>query len=671
MAGFIIRAPRGEQPILSARLLDANKAQIALNCRFTSGRLEPLRNKRKVFTAAMSGIKTIYRYRSSGVDNWLTFDRNVDVVRSPVSNDHLGRLFWTGDGEPRMTTYDDAIEGDGPYPDAWFVLGVAPPVTAPTVNVTGGSGTTESRAYVYTFRTRFGEESGPSPATVATGFVNGTWNMSDMDAAPPNSGTVMDAVADTPNPLQVEVELDSVFGLEVGEEVTFADVEGMTALNGKHILIAVDKTTAKVVVSLATAQVYTSGGTWARVAPHNTDGMMKAIYRTVGTNADYRFVDEIPASTTTYGDVIPATTVSLNAGIQTLDTLPPPKNLTSLVLLSNNALAGISGNEVCLSEQGKPYSWPLSNRYSFPGEGRKLIASGNSAIILTDNFPHVLTATVPEAGSVAKLQSDAMAPCVSGTGAVDVGGSAVYPSNDGLYLATLAGVRKLSAQIFDFEQWQDLNPASFIAAFHDGTYYACMLGPEGIGKTLMIEVAKPDSVSWLNDIYPALHANPLDGYLYVCDGQHIYRWDDANSYMTFLWRSKDFQFPKQINLGAAQLHARYQDIVPVDTSDLDFNIALMEDYRDTAGEIGCHEVLAYEVCSSALIPVDTEQLEGFLQVTLLAGGNNVFTKRISSSKAFKLPGKKKSELYAVEFSGRIGLESAAFAEGMAELGTMT
>lgn len=43
----------------------------------------------------------------------------------------------------------------------------------------------EARAYVYTFITEFGEESPPSPATVVTGFSNGTWTI-DLFQPPPD-----------------------------------------------------------------------------------------------------------------------------------------------------------------------------------------------------------------------------------------------------------------------------------------------------------------------------------------------------------------------------------------------------------------------------------------------------------------------------------------------------
>lgn len=670
MTGFVIRAPRGEVPRLSERLLADNFAQTAQNCKIKSGRVDPIKGLQLNHVSLAATIATMFRYRFGDLYNWLVFDTTVDVSRSPVDNDTLGRFYYTGDGEPRMSTYADAISGSGPYPVGWYVLGVTPPVTAMTINVTGGVGADEDRAYVYTFKTQYGEESGPSPATLKTGKVDGSWDITGMDAAPPNSGTVSNAVKDTPLPGQVEVTLNSVFGLSAHEEITFAGVTGMTDLNATFELVSVDSATNKVVVALATTQTYSAGAdTWTRVAPHNTTGMTKCIYRTVGTNTDYKLVEEIAVANTTYSDIIPAATVSLNSGIATLDTLPPPKDMHSLTLLANNAMAGLSGNQICLSEQGKPYSWPLANRYSFPGTGVALVASGNSAIILTDGIPHIATATVPEAASVAKIQGEAVAPCVSKTGVIDLGGAAMYPSHDGLYLATPGGAKNVTTNLFTMDDWQELMPETFKAAYYDGLYVAHHSTATAPGM-LLIDTREPDSVVQCTETVDSVYTNPWDSRLYVAKANEIYKWDaDSLNPYASSWRSKVFQLGKPVSMAVAQVHARYGDILAINTTALDYNTALIADVRDTNGEIACAEVSVYEVAASALIPVP-DQTAGYVQFSLIRDGSTVFTKQVTSSSPFKLPGGKKSELYAVEISASVGWESVNVAEGTSELGSV-
>ena len=57
-------------------------------------------------------------------------------------------------------------------------LGVPAPSVAPTLSVAGGSVPTESRAYIYTWETAYGEEGPPSsPSVTTTGNADGTWTV--------------------------------------------------------------------------------------------------------------------------------------------------------------------------------------------------------------------------------------------------------------------------------------------------------------------------------------------------------------------------------------------------------------------------------------------------------------------------------------------------------------
>lgn len=666
MTGLAIAAFRGAVPRTSKRLLGDTQAQQASNCKITSGRLDPLKGLSTVHTSLADTITTMYRYRFGDVYNWLVWGDVVDVARSPVAQDALGRFYFTGDGEPRMSTYADAISGSL-YPNAWYVLGVTPPVTAMAINVVGGAAANEDRAYVYTFRTRYGEESGPSPATLKTGKPDGSWNITGMDAAPPNSGTISAAVKDTPIIGQVTVTLDTVFGLSAGEEVTFAAVAGMTDLNGTFKLVSVNSALNKVVVSLATTQTYSAAAdTWARVAPHNTASMTKCIYRTVGTNTDYRLVAEIAVANTTYNDTIPAATVSLNAGIATLDTLPPLKTMHSLVLLANGVMAGIAGNQLCLSEQGKPYSWPVSNRYSFPGTGVALCAAGNAAIVLTDGFPYVATATVPEAATLTKIPGDTLAPCVAKRGMVDIGSGALYPSHDGLYVATTSGVRNITEGLFTFDEWQLLMPETFKAGFHAGAYYSMHDTADQL-RMFMMHTKESDSVLEFNEQVDSLYSNPWDGRLYAAKGNKVSQWDsdDTKRYVAS-WTSKEYQLGRAVNLSVAQVQAKWEDFVGYDTSILDANTALLADVRNVNGEINCFEVGVYEVAGSAILPVPDNNAPS-VQFTLIRDGVPVYTKQVTSSTPFRLPGDEKSDLYAMQISSTIPVYSINAAQGMAEL----
>jgi len=662
MTAINIKALRGQVPRTSERLIGANYATAALNCKITSGRLDPLRGLAPVHTSMAAAITTMYRYRFNAQDNWLVWGSVVDVVRSPTTQDALGRLFYTGDGEPRMTSYADAISGAGPYPTGFFVLGVVPPSTAPALVVTGGAAPVETRAYVTTFVTPYSEESAPSPAVVVSGNIDGSWDLSALEAPPPNSGTVSAAAADTPASGFVQVTLDTVRGLAPYEEITLSGITGMTDLNGQRQIVSING--SNVVLALATSQTYTAGGAWAREAPHNTTGMKRRIYRTVGTNTDYKFVAEIAATTAAYSDTVAST--ALQNAIPAIDTAPPPKNGHSLVALANGALAMVAGNQLCFSEQYKPYSWPIANRYGFAGNGVAACAAGNSVIVLTDQFPILATATVPESASLARL--DTYAPCLSKRGTVDVGGGCAYPSHDGLYLVTPGSVKNMTENLYRYDEWQAINPASFKAAVFDRTYYAMHDGNAlEQARIMVLDIMEADSITEIDERVDTLYANPWDGKLYAGQGNKILQWDadETNRYLSF-WASRKYQMGPPLNFACAQVHARYGDIVPANTSVIESNTVLLANADNVDGAIAAAGVNSFALNGSALVPSPNLN-QRRVQFSLLKEGKIVFTRDLNSTDPFRLPAGFKTEIYGVQIASSIPVYSVTVAQSMQEL----
>ena len=180
MAGIKLEIFQGLIPRSSDRLLPPMAATEAKNTKLLNGEVRgfrALREEADFSAGSVTPVRTAFRVvDNAGVnpDTWLTFDtRNVDVVRSPIVNDLYDRYYWAGDGAPKMNPYTRVNNGD-----AGFLLGVPTPVNAPSV--TPPAGTDETRAYVYTFVTEYGEEGPPSPPTVVTGNA-GTWELTGID----------------------------------------------------------------------------------------------------------------------------------------------------------------------------------------------------------------------------------------------------------------------------------------------------------------------------------------------------------------------------------------------------------------------------------------------------------------------------------------------------------
>lgn len=182
----------GISPRTSNRLLPNNGAVRAENAKLISGELRGLRETQLLHDFGTTPTARAYRLPATvnapipiqSSDFWVGFeDPNVDFVRTPVLQDSFERYYWTGDshhhgGKPQYNTRA-RIQASQP---SW-VLGLPAPADAPGVASPGGQ--TFTRSYVYTFVSAYGEESAPSPATIASGTA-GTWAISGIDTTVPN-----------------------------------------------------------------------------------------------------------------------------------------------------------------------------------------------------------------------------------------------------------------------------------------------------------------------------------------------------------------------------------------------------------------------------------------------------------------------------------------------------
>lgn len=195
MSAIRIENFAGIAPRLSERLLPPNAAVEADNVKLTAGELRGLRTPKlaKDLTAVGYTVRRAFRIPNSlatptpmdAADIWVSFtDADVDFARSPLTTDSFERYYWTSDstlygGVPKYNTRARIASASAP-----FRLGIPTPSSAPTV--TPAAGTDKTRAYVYTFISAYGEESAPSPPTVATGG-NGTWILTAMPTTVPDA----------------------------------------------------------------------------------------------------------------------------------------------------------------------------------------------------------------------------------------------------------------------------------------------------------------------------------------------------------------------------------------------------------------------------------------------------------------------------------------------------
>jgi len=171
MAGLKLMTTGGYVPRVAPHLLQDNEAQKAINTKLYSGVLRAWRKPLPITPVVnvAASTETIYKgLKSSGDDLWLAWSTDVDVVSSPLESASPMMVFYTGDGVPKKTNSALAGSTSGGAPANWYNMGVPAPAAAPTVARVGSGASPETRIYVYTYISAFGdveEESAPSPVS--------------------------------------------------------------------------------------------------------------------------------------------------------------------------------------------------------------------------------------------------------------------------------------------------------------------------------------------------------------------------------------------------------------------------------------------------------------------------------------------------------------------------
>lgn len=168
----------GMLPAVDPRLLPDELAVDSQNVWFYNGSIQGIVQEVNVQTIDPT-TRSVFRIPKAGTDFtsfanswWLEFtQQNISVVKSPVVDSQDPAVYWASDtGVPMYTTLSRIVAGNPA-----LVLGIPTPEVAPGVAPSGGVGATETRAYVYTWVSSYGEEGPPSPPTTVTGKVDDTW----------------------------------------------------------------------------------------------------------------------------------------------------------------------------------------------------------------------------------------------------------------------------------------------------------------------------------------------------------------------------------------------------------------------------------------------------------------------------------------------------------------
>lgn len=642
-------------PRRSERLLPNNAAQVAVNCNLSSGELTPFKSPSRVHISAKSGpLLNINRIVDGASAAWLTWPFDVDVVKAPL----FGTPCWvfTGDGEPRITNMAMATAGAG-YPYSYNTLGTPQPITAPGVSHSGGVGSATDRLYCYTFYSTFDGkefEGAVSPAsTLITGKVDGTWSITGMDAAPPNSGTVTGVFASGETTFTDTVN----HWLRVGEQVV---IDGVT--------LAVTAVTSTKIFKVAGD--YSAETAWSRKAPFATT--VKRLYRTTGTTGQWQAVAE-GITGTSYSDTLTDAQI-LGDELISADWAMPPVDIKALIVLPSQALAAISGNKVVFSEPNQPHAWPTKYAIQLDYDGVALSAFGNNIGVATTSIPTIITGTEP--GQMTAQGAQEVHPCLSKRSMVSLGDMAIYAAPSGLVAISPSGVSVWSIAYFTEKEWTNFNPATMVGAMYGRRLYMLY---QYSGSTRILIFNLMGDQSYLTEAHISadeIYSDMTDGRLYVSFGSGVYEVDPLDGYnLVQDWMSKEIVLPDPANLGAALVSFQLA-VDPAQIAALQAERTVVELSNNaivTSGIAhGAWNGFGYNVKAfntSDIEPLPDVPPDNKVTFQYYANGVLKSTREVSNRKPFSLPSGFKANRVAVRVSSNCRIESIELGATKQSIGT--
>lgn len=202
------------------------------------------------------------------------------------------------------------------------------------------------------------------------------------------------------------------------------------------------------------------------LGPNNDERVKdRRLYRSEGGGV-FNLVVEVPAAQT--GVIDNLASRGLGAPCTSESYNEPSQNMRGLTMVGNGFMAGFFENTLCFSEPYYPHAWPIDYQYAFHDEIVGIAVISGAIVVTTTGSPWMVMGSHPSSMNPVKL--DLRVGNLSRRGMVDMGSFALYPSTEGLVMASSSGMQIVSQDIISRSQWLSLDPASFNAFRYRGQY---------------------------------------------------------------------------------------------------------------------------------------------------------------------------------------------------------
>lgn len=520
MVAIVINQFAGEASGITPRLIPQGFAQRARNVDVSLRSLKPLNNVGDVIDdVGVYNPQTVFRYRDQ---HWLAWGADVDVVRSPLADDPYKRIYWTGDGVPKMAAVDTATSGAPPYPNDFRKLGIP----APTGLI---SPITPDR-----------------PDTIVDSDANedgedGASDQDNSDSGEQGADQASDADDQSePETIPFEAPDTAVEAVYIFTYVSEYGEEGPPS-NPSYSVLRWDDSEDDSVYGRITLDMPRTDSIAANITKLR-------IYRSEG-GGSFNYVMDIIPGANLFEDTVPSK--SLLAPVPSIEWEPPNAEMRGIISVAGGGLAGFFDNVLCFSEPGYPHAWPTGYRHVFDDQivGIAVVAAG--IVVCTTGAPSLVVGST--AAAMQALDVDSQQACLSKRSIVDMGEHVLYACPNGLVAVSGQGAPVISRDLMTKEQWQALNPASIHAYRDDNRYIAFYTDSQGSDGAF---VFTPESgFEFIEGITAsAASYQGSEGGLYIVDDGKLRLWE-AGEAMLAEWRSGIYEVSTPSKFTCAKLVA--------------------------------------------------------------------------------------------------------------------
>lgn len=286
-----------------------------------------------------------------------------------------------------------------------------------------------------------------------------------------------------------------------------------------------------------------------------------AAYQYVPNPAD---TEGFPIATATYLDAY--ANAELQEVNQTYSWDPPPANLAGVVAGANGGGAGFFNNVFCPWVNFHPYAFRVADRKmtEHPIVGIGVI--GDIYVVVTRGFPYYIIGS-DTSSMVSSKKANGQA-CVSQRGIVSMLGAVVYPSPDGLCVATPDGIKVVTGPkeeggfgLFTKDDWTALRPSTIIAAECEGSYVFQYDTGTVVGM-YSLDFRTGKLVKLTNTVSAFFRDLITDTLYYHTTGTAIWSMMTAATFRTARWDSKEIMLGSFDNQSWLKVVGKQSDVAP-------------------------------------------------------------------------------------------------------------